>query len=59
MDKLEFIRGIVRPIISISFVSMCAFLVVKGSIDAKDVLELTGIIVAFHFGEKAALKKGE
>jgi len=53
---LTFIRGLVRPIISISFVFMCAYLALSGKIDAKDVLEITGIIVAFHFGEKAALK---
>ena len=55
-NALIFIRGLVRPIISISFVCMCGYLVLDGKIDAKDVLELTGIIVAFHFGEKAALK---
>jgi hypothetical protein len=56
---VEIIRGLVRPFISVAFVSMTAYLVVSGSLEAKEVLTLTGIIVAFHFGERSALKKSE
>lgn len=51
------VRKLVRPFISVSFVLMCAWLTYKGSIEAKEILTLTGIIVAFHFGERAALKQ--
>ena len=54
---IEIIRGLVRPFISVSFVSMTGYLVYMGFIDAKEVLGITSIIVAFHFGERSALKK--
>lgn len=53
------IRELIRPFISVSFILMTCFGAIKGAIDFKDILEVTGIIVAFHFGERAALKKPE
>jgi len=57
-EKLEFIRGIVRPIISLSFVAIVGWMTYKEFVDPKDILAITGMIVAFHFGERAALKGG-
>jgi len=56
---LDLIRGLVRPFISVSLICMLAYLVYFGQIESKDILYLTGIVVAFHFGERAALKKPE
>lgn len=50
-------RHLVRPFISIAFVTVALVLALMGKVDAKEVLQITGIIVAFHFGERAALKK--
>lgn len=57
MNKLEFIRGLVRPFISVSFVMMIGWLAYKGEVTADQVLGIGSVIFAFHFGEKAALKK--
>ena len=51
---VELIRGLVRPFISFCFVMTTAVLAVIGKIDPGDILQLTGIIVAFHFGERAS-----
>ena len=51
------IQKLVRPFISVTFVLLTAYLAAMGKIPAKDVLYITGIIVAFHYGERAALKK--
>ena len=55
--SVETVRGLVRPYISFVFASVTGYLAITGAIDAKDMLSITGIIVAFHFGEKSALKK--
>ena len=54
---IDGIRQLVRPFISVSFVLITAYLALAGKVDASEVLAITGIIVAFHFGERAALKK--
>lgn len=59
MAKIEVIRGLIRPFISVVFVSTVCYLSLKGKIDASDILQLTGMIVAFHFGERSAAKKEE
>ena len=59
MDKIDAIRRLVRPFISVCFVGTTVALAILGKVDPKDMLEITGIIVAFHFGERAALKKPE
>jgi len=53
---VEIIRGLVRPFISIAFVSVTVTLALLGKIEAKEILLPTGMIVAFHFGERSALK---
>ena len=57
MDKINAIRELVRPFISVCFVGTTVVLAILGRIEPKDILTVTGIIVAFHFGERAALKK--
>lgn len=56
-EIVETIRKLVRPFIAVSFVLLTVYLAIKGQIEAKDILSLTGIIAAFYFGEKSALKK--
>ena len=54
MDKIDAIKGLIRPFISVVFVSTVCYLSLKGKIEPGDILQLTGIIVAFHFGERSA-----
>jgi len=54
---LDFIRGLVRPFIAVSFVSVTLYLAIIGRLNPKEVLAITGIIAAFYFGERAGLKK--
>jgi predicted RNA binding protein with dsRBD fold (UPF0201 family) len=49
MNALEFIRGLVRPIISIGVVAVVCYLAIVGKLTAERLLELGGIIVAFHY----------
>ena len=53
---MENIRSLVRVFISVAFVLMTAWLVWTGKIDPREVLLITGIIVAYYFGERAGLK---
>jgi len=57
MNKINAIRDLIRPFISFCFVSTTMFLALTGKIEPKDMLQITGIIIAFHFGERAASKK--
>ena len=56
MTKLEFIRGIVRPVVTFSFVGATVYLSVIGKIDPKDMLGLTGIVIAFWFSDRKTPK---
>lgn len=53
---IDNIRKLVRPFVSVCFVGLTVYLGITGKIDAEKILTLTGIIVAFHFGERSALK---
>lgn len=53
------IKALIRPFISVAFVVATVILAVMRKIEAKDILSLTGIIVAFHFGERAAKNGNE
>lgn len=53
---LDLIRGIVRPVTTFAFVGVVSYLGIIGKIDPKDMLGLTGIVVAFWFSDR---KKGE
>jgi len=59
MDKINAIRGLIRPFISVCFVGTTVVLAILGKIEPKDILTVTSIIVSYHFGERAALKKPE
>jgi len=54
---LDFIRGLVRPFIAVSFVSVTLYLAIVGLLNPKEVLTITGIIAAFYFGERAGRKE--
>ena len=54
---VEAIRKLVRPFIAVAFVSATIVLFLLGKLEAKEILTITGIIVAFFFAERAALKK--
>ncbi len=51
------IRKLMRPIITFCFVGTVTYLAVIGKIKPDAILQLTGIIIAFYFAERAALKK--
>ena len=53
---IDFIRGIVRPITTFTFVGTVAYLGIIGKIDPKDILSLTGIVVAFWFSDRKVPK---
>jgi hypothetical protein len=54
---MEFIRGCVRPFISVMLMAMLGWLVINGKVEGKDILQLAGIIFAFYFAERG-IKKG-
>ena len=54
---IEKIRKLVRPFIAVSFVLATLALFVMGKLPAEGILQTTGIIVGFYFGERAALKE--
>ena len=56
--NIETIRSLVRPFITVSFVLMTVFCVLKGMISGQEVLTIMGIVMAFYFGERST-KKGE
>ena len=57
MQALDIIRGLVRPFIAVSFVSVTLYLAIVGKLEAREVLAITSIIAAFYFGERAGRKK--
>jgi type IV secretory pathway VirB2 component (pilin) len=59
MKYIEIIRGLIRPFIAVSFVAVTLYMTYLGKLDAKEVLSITAMIVAFYFGERSALKKPE
>ena len=50
------IGHLIRPFMAVCFVLLTAYLAFIGKIDAKDILLITSNIMAFYFGERAALK---
>lgn len=53
----ENIKSLMRPFIAFSFVFGTIVLYLIGKIEAQSILQTTGIIIGFYFGERAALKK--
>ena len=56
MKLLRVVRGLIRPFIAVSFVIVTLYLAIVGKLNAREILTITGIIAAFYFGERAALK---
>lgn len=56
-EIVELIKSLVRPFIALSFVLGTIALYLTGKIEAQSILQTTGIIIGFYFGERAALKK--
>jgi hypothetical protein len=54
---VDSIRKLMRPFITVALVGTTVYLAVVGKLEAKEILTATSIIIAFHFGERAALKK--
>lgn len=57
LEIAETIKSLMRPFIAFSFVSGTIILYLMGKIEAQSILQTTGIIIGFYFGERAALKK--
>lgn len=55
--KVEIIRELMRPFVTVIFVLLVVYLTLTGKIDAKEILSIAGILIAFWFGERSALKK--
>jgi len=53
---IEKVRLLIRPFISVVFVITTACLALTGMVDPNEILTITGLIIAFHFGERSALK---
>jgi len=54
---IEQIRSLVRPIVTFALTSLLIYLAVVRAVEAKDVLTVVGIIIAFWFAGKATEKK--
>ena len=57
IELTKTIRSLVRPFIAFSFVMGTIILYLVNKIEAQSILQTTGIIIGFYFGERAALKK--
>jgi hypothetical protein len=55
---VENIKKLVRPFISISITIVIVYLAIKGQIDSKEIITFAGIIIGFHFGERANKNNG-
>jgi hypothetical protein len=56
---LNFIRGIIRPVITIGLLLMVGWFVYWKLIEPKEILAFFGLIVGFYFGERKAVKQEE
>jgi hypothetical protein len=56
-ELTETIKSLMRPFIAFSFVMGTIILYLVNRIEAQSILQTTGIIIGFYFGERAALKK--
>jgi len=57
MEKIETVRALVRPFISVFMILTFVYLAIVGKIPPKEVATIVGLVIAFHFGERAAAKK--
>ena len=56
MIPVNEVRKLMRPFITVSFVLCAVALVSFGKVDAEKFMTIVGMIVAFYFGERSALK---
>jgi len=56
VDGVDKIRKLIRPFIAVAFVGTVVGLAATGKIEPSEILQITGMIVAFHFGERAGKK---
>ena len=55
-ELTETIKSLMRPFIAFSFVMGTIILYLVNKIEAQSILQTTGIIIGFYFGERAARK---
>lgn len=53
------IISLMRPLITVTFMGLVAYLTIMQKIDPKEVFTVASTIVAFWFGERAALKRAD
>jgi len=53
---VNIVRKLIRPFIAVAFVLASIYLFIAGKIDPMQILQITGIIIGFYFGERSALK---
>ncbi len=56
---IEFIRSTVRPFVTYALTGLIIYMTVKQMVDAKDILIIVSIVIAFWFASKASEKKTE
>ena len=56
MIPVNEVRKLMRPFITVSFTLCAVALVSLGKVDAEKFMTIVGMIVAFYFGERSALK---
>ena len=57
MKMVGKLRTWVRPIMTLSFTATVIYLAIEGKIEPREIMLVYGIIMAFYFGERAALKQ--
>jgi len=56
MEKLELIRGLVRPIVALALILAVIGLACFGKVEAKEIVMLAGIAMAFYFSDRSQTK---
>jgi hypothetical protein len=57
MNLVESIKTLIRPLIALAFVATTCILFFDGKLEAKDILQITSIVIGFYFGERATRKE--
>lgn len=58
-ELVEMVRGLVRPFISISLTSAVIYSLLFKTEISGSLLQITGMVIAFHFGERSASKAND
>ena len=56
MMNVEMIRSLIRPFIAVTVVATLMYLFISGKLESNQLLTLSGPIIGFYFGERAAKK---